>query len=154
MLNLLQKKSGPYLIRLACLIVLFGGCKLLAPGISNYDAYSYQQTTSLKVDAMNLMDEATEDYALHSKDIKLLQSNLAKIYEYEKHRPKNEITTKQWEILSDTSGHLLGGFIVKWRKEGKQGRVYIDEKKKQIATAFDQIAELESKKIKPAEIKN
>lgn len=139
---------------LAITIIAFSGCKALGPTISAYDNYSYMQTISLKVDALNLMDMATEEYKDHKADLQHVQTNLQKIYEYEVHRPKNEITAKQWQLLTDTSGHLLGGFIVKWRNESKCGKGYIMEKKKQISFAFDQIAELESKKIKPSDIKN
>ncbi len=136
------------------LVTCLYSCKLVSPSVTNYDSYSYVQTTSLKVDALSLMDVATEDYSSHQKDIQTVQNNIQKIYEYEKHRPKNDFTIKQWQILTDSTGHLWGGFIVKWRTENKVNKVYLDEKKKQIGTAFDQIAELESKKIKPADIKN
>ncbi|MGZ3861745.1 MAG: hypothetical protein ACXVPN_00325 [Bacteroidia bacterium] len=147
-----MKKIGRLL--LAFVLVAFWGCKALGPSISAYDNYSYMQTISLKVDALNLMDMATEEYKDHKTDIQHVQINLQKIYEYEVHRPRNEITAKQWQILTDTSGHLFGGFMIKWRNENKCGKSYIIEKKKQISFAFDQIAELESKKIKPSDIKN
>lgn len=136
------------------LLICFSGCRLLSPGISSFDSYAYLQTTSLKVDALNLMGKATEDYHLHQTAVQELETNVQKIYEYEKHRPKNEFTTAQWELLADSSGHLLGGFFMKWRTETKLNLVYIREKKKQVAEAFDQIAELESKKIKPSHTKN
>ena len=77
---------------------------------------------------------------------------LIKIYEYEKNRPKNEITVKMWEKLMNENGHLLGGFLLKWEQQGKQSEVFITESKKIIGPAFDQIAQLESKKIKPSEL--
>ena len=148
-----MKKNYLYYIIAIAFASLYS-CKILSPSVSNFDSYSYTQTTSVKVDALNLMDMATEDYRSHQKDIQMVQTNIQKIYEYEKHRPKNEFTTTQWQVLTDTTGNLWGSFIIKWRTESKLNRVYISEKKKQIATAFDQIAELESKKIKPADIKN
>jgi len=148
----MKKKYLHYAIII--LLTSLYSCKLLSPSVSNFDSYSYAQTTSLKVDALSLMDMATEDYQSHQKDILTVQNNIQKIYEYEKHRPKNDFTTKLWQVLTDSTGHLWGGFIVKWRTENKVNKVYLDEKKKQIGIAFDQIAELESKKIQPADIKN
>jgi hypothetical protein len=119
------------------------------PIISTFDQAAYSQVTSLKVDALYLMDKSTEDYVSHEVEITALQLKISKAIEYDKHRPHNTITNKMWDILSDPDGHLLGGFIVKWKKEGKENQTYITEKKKQIGESFDQIAELESKKIKP-----
>ncbi|MGB3947830.1 MAG: hypothetical protein WBM13_07590 [Bacteroidia bacterium] len=134
-------------------ILLICSCNLLSPGISQFDHYSYVQTTSAKVDVLNLMNLANEDYQLHQKEINEVNTTVQKIVEYEKHRPKNDITIQQWDILTDTARNLYGGFIVKWKRENRLKEAYLTEKKKQIGAAFDQIAELESKKIKPKDIK-
>jgi hypothetical protein len=119
-----------------------------SPLMSNFDQVSYQQVTSLKVDALSVMDEAVTDYAAHSAEVKDLQLKVDKAIEYDKHRPHNEITNEMWALLNDPQKNLLGGFLVKWQHDGKCSAVYITEKKKQISFSFDQIAELESKKIK------
>jgi hypothetical protein len=120
--------------------------------ISNFDQQAYIYTTSVKVDALNVMDLATSDYSAHSKEVKELQTQLQKIYEYEKNRPKNEITLKQWDILLDSEGHLLGGFIKRWETQKTLSKTFVAETKKLVAKAFDQIAGLESKKIKASDI--
>jgi hypothetical protein len=127
------------------LTLLLVGC---SPLMSPFDQVAYQQVTSIKVDALALMDEATEDYALHSKEAKELQNRIDKAIEYDKHRAHNELTNQMWAIMNDPQKNLFGGFLVKWKTELKCGAVYILEKKKQVAKSFDQIAELESKKIK------
>jgi hypothetical protein len=119
-----------------------------SPLISNFDQVSYQQVTSLKVDALSVMDEAVTDYAGHAGGVKDLQLKVDKAIEYDKHRPHNEITNEMWALLNDPQKNLLGGFLVKWQHDGKCSAVYVTEKKKQISFSFDQIAELESKKIK------
>jgi len=120
--------------------------------ISSFDQYAYAQTTSLKVDALNTMDLATGNYSTNEKTVQELQTKLQKAYEYEKNRPKNEITLKMWTILLNSNGHLLGGFITRWEKEQKLNAVFIQEEKKIVGDAFDQIAGLESQKIKPTDI--
>lgn len=144
MKNIKQIKNAGLLFLLITLI----SCST----ISLFDHHAYLQTTSIKVDALNLMDLATEDYSLHENTIKALQTDLQKIYEYEKNRPKNEITIQLWDKLLDKNGHLLGGFIERWKNENKLNEFYIVEAKKIIDKAFDQIAGLESKKIKASEI--
>jgi len=136
-------------IQLLLPLCLLLGC---SPTISTFDQNAYTQVTSLKVDALDLMSKATDDYATHETEVKAIQLNIDKAIEYDKHRPHNEITTKMWAIINDPDGHLFGGFLVKWKKDGKCGAAFVVDKKKQIGSAFDQIAELESKKIKPSDI--
>ena len=125
-------------------LLTFAACA----SISTFDQYAYTQTTSLKVDALNTMDLATTDFASNEKAVQELQTKLQKVYEYEKNRPKNEITLKMWNILLDTNGHLIGGFLKRWENEKKLNAVFVQEEKKIVGEAFDQIAGLESHKIK------
>lgn len=136
--------------KIAFLIVLFSfaGCAT----ISTFDQHAYTQTTSIKVDALNLMSKATANYQTCEKSIDALQTELDKIYAYEKNRPKNEISVKLWDKLLNKNGHLLGGFLNRWKNEGKLNGTFITEEKKLVGDAFDQIAGLESHKIKKSEI--
>lgn len=84
--------------------------------------------------------------------LKNFRHSCKKIYEYEKNRPKNEITIQLWDKLVNKNGHLLGGFLNRWETDTKLGETYIVEAKKLIDKAFDQIAGLESKKLKPSDI--
>lgn len=129
-----------------CLITLvaFSGC---SPLISTYDQYAYTQTTSLKVDALNLMGEATENYKDHEAEVKLVNLNIQKLIEYEKYIPKNTITQSQWNILTDTSRDSYSGFIREWKVKQKLGAYFIGEKQIQVSKAFDDIIQLEAKKI-------
>jgi hypothetical protein len=121
--------------------------------ISHFDQFAYQQTTSLKVDALHVMDLGNEAFTAHETDVRKIQMDMEKIYEYEKNRPKNDISTTMWLKLIDSSGALFGGFVNTWKSQGKCSPAYITNKKEQIAFAFDQIAELESRKIKPSDVK-
>lgn len=136
-----------YLALLLAILPLLG-CST----ISSFNQQAYLQTTSLKVDALNLMDSATVEYSKYETQVNDLQIKLQKAYEYEKNRPKNEITVKLWDTLLNKEGHLLGGFLVRWKTQGKMGQTYITEKKEQVASAFDIISGLESEKIKPSSI--
>src|SRR5581483_10243235 len=86
-------------------MAMLSGC-ILGPTIANYDQYAYTQTTTLKVDVLNLMDSATMDYQSKIKSITALNTNLQKLYSYDKNRPKNQITALQWQILLDTNRFL------------------------------------------------
>jgi len=141
------KRLAQKLLVVSIFIGLFG-----CASISQFDQYAYVQTTSLKVDALQVMDMAVDEFNNHHDKVQKLKTNLQKIYEYEKNRPNNEITLKMWEKLLDKDGHLIGGFLIKWEEQGTQSEIFIREAKKIIGPAFDQIAQLESKKIKPSEL--
>jgi hypothetical protein len=121
------------------------GC---APSLSLYDQYALAQAISVKVDALNLMDQATDDYQAHQKEIAALNTEIEKIYEYDKWRTKDSLTIKQWDILKNPDGHLLGGFLSNWKKHGKESSVFIGDKKIEVSAAFDQIIKLELAKNK------
>lgn len=116
--------------------------------ISRFDQYAYNQATSIKVDALSVMDSATEDYRQHQSSVAGITTAINKIYEYEKNRPKNTVSEKMWALLRDSAGPLYGGFIKRWQREGKLDAVFIQESKRLIGDSFDQIAQLESGKIK------
>lgn len=48
------------------LLLSFIGCA----AISSFDQHAYSQTTSLKVDALNIMDLAKDEYSAHEKSVK------------------------------------------------------------------------------------
>ena len=125
-----------------------------SPLIAGFDQTAYTQVTSLKVDALDVMSKANEHYTQHETEIKSLQLNIDKAIEYDKHRPKNENTVQMWELLNSPTGHLLGGYFVRWKQKTMLDTAFISDQKKIIGRSFDRIAELESKKIKPSQINN
>lgn len=135
------------LIIFPVLLTIFLSCKT----ISSFDQYAYIQATSLKVDALNLMEKATTSYTAHIQEVLPLKANIEKAYEYEKHRPKNEITANMWQIIKDTSRNLLGGFLTRWQAKDSLSPAFVNEAKMQVGEAFDLLIELESKKIKPSD---
>ncbi|WP_321532783.1 hypothetical protein [uncultured Desulfuromonas sp.] len=123
-----------------------GGCASL---IDRYDKIAYQNATSIKVDALVVMDKATEPYSQNESSVEALKIQVEKAYEYAKGRPKNEIVTKQWDIMKDPNRNLLGGFLARWKDKKTLSKIFITEVKNNISLGFDQIIGLESGKIKP-----
>ena len=146
-LTLSTRISKPILV---FFLVALIGCV----SISRFDQYSYAQTTAIKVDALELMDLAVNDYSSYETADHDFQTKLKKIYEYEKNKPKNDITIRLWDKLIDPNGHLLGGFLNRWKTEKKLNGAFVAEEKKLVDKAYDQITGLESKKIKPSDISN
>lgn len=136
------------------ILIFLCACIAGCATISKFDQYAYTQTTSIKVDALNMMNSATEPYELHKADVLKVTASVDKMFEYEKNRPKNMLTEKMWVVLKDSSGHLLGGFIKRWEAEGKLDAAFIKEAQGLVSASFDQISQLESGKIRSSQVTN
>jgi hypothetical protein len=135
------------------LIISLLACYGCGSTIALFDQFAYEKTTSTKVDALNLMGKATENYDQHKAEADVIDIQISKIMEYEAHRPKNLITSELWKILNDSTAHLYGGFINRWRTQKKLSAAFVQNQKVIVSKAFDQIAELESGKIKETGVK-
>lgn len=131
------------------LVFLLTSCSI----ISEYDSYAYQQAVLLKVESLALMQFANDPFTNHQKEIIQLEKALQFNYEYAKGRPNNQISEKQWAILTDKNRNLLGGFLERRKSEHKLNPFFIIESQKIISDAFDTIIGLESGKIAPTEFK-
>jgi hypothetical protein len=122
--------------------------------IGKYDQYAYTQTTSIKVDALNVMNLATDKYGNHLNDVNNVQSSINKMIEYKKNLPKNTISEKMWLLINDPNGGSFGGFVQRWQKNGTLDTAFIKEAQKLVGQSFDQLSQLESGKIKPDQVIN
>ena len=137
------------LLMAVALLVVATGCNHY---ISTFDQYAYAQTTALKIDVLNLIDKSTEPYTVHEAEIAEVTSNMMKAAEYEKHRPKNNITIQMWSKLMDSTAQngIVGRYLASWKKNGTKGEAVITEVKQQVSEGFDLIADLESHKLQSA----
>lgn len=128
------------------LLLALGACAL----ITHYDPTSYKNATDLKAEALLLIEKAQDPPGIHAAAIDGLHLKLRQAYEYERGKGSpNMLTVKQWELLINPKGNLLGGFLQKWKVEDKaQGATFIEATAKLIGKAFDQIIELERAKVK------
>lgn len=141
-----MRKVRFYFLSLVVLVA-FASCR----SIALFDQYAYVEATSIKVDALHLIDHSVEPYSENSKEIDALNLKIEKIFEYEKHRTNNETSAQLWSLLKNPDKNLLGGYLKKWQSDGKLNKAFSQEAKVQISEAFDIIIELESKKIKPSD---
>lgn len=151
MLNSVNLTAWPNLIirywfTLPALALALAGCSTIA----SYDQAAYEHATSTKAEAVMLMDRAGTPYSQNTGNIDAVMLDLNKAYEYDKGRSKNQITVQLWTKLLNPEGNLFGGFIRYWKTRGELHPAYIEEKKKDIEDAFDQIIQLEQGKQKSA----
>lgn len=125
----------------------FGAC---AYSIAPFSSIAFEQATSLKVEALAVMTKATDSVSKHKEEMETLRTNLDKAHEFAKNRPKNEYSTQQWATLKNPEANLLGGFLKRWEQQSTMSRVFVDEAKRLVSDAFDEIIGLESGKRKPA----
>lgn len=116
------------------------------PLIGPYSPTSYANATSLKVETLALMDKANEPYSEHRQEVEALFVDLGKAHEYVKGVPSNGLSAKQWEILIDRNGDLIGTFFQRWEQRTTLSKIYIEEFQGIVADAFDELICLEANK--------
>ncbi|MCY7352174.1 MAG: hypothetical protein LH606_16165 [Cytophagaceae bacterium] len=119
--------------------------------IALYDPFAYQQSTALKVEALDLMDKATEPFSSHETEINIFLQKARKAHEYEKFRPKNGESAGMWALLLNPEENLLAGFMNRWKAKGQLDATFVKLARDQSVMAFDKLIRLESAKLKVKE---
>ncbi len=119
------------------------GC---APLIGPYSPIAYQNATSLKAETLALMEKGTQPYHDYEKQVESLMVDIDKAYEFVNGIPSNSLSAKQWLLLKDPDGDLLGKFFARWRERNTLSQDYVHEYKGIVSDAFDEIICLEANK--------
>jgi hypothetical protein len=126
------------------LCVMLTSCNAIKTAV--YDQYSYQQTTSIKVDASRLIDKSTDQYSKNVADVQKLLLDMDKMMEYEKNKPNNEITFAMWQVLTNKEKNSVAGFFKRWEEKGSFSPIFLEESKKQLMEGFDLLIQYEVRK--------
>ncbi|WP_231743009.1 hypothetical protein [Winogradskyella endarachnes] len=145
----LKSISIKSVLGIAIVAMVFVSCQSLKTAV--FDQYSYQQAISIKVESLNLMDEAVNDYLAHETEVRTLQLDLQKMVEYEKNKPDNEVSYTMWKTITNEERNLLAGFLKRWKEKDQLSQVFIDEAKVQVSEALDLIIKYEGQKNKTNE---
>lgn len=137
-------QQGRFLALLVSIAFVIG----CTPLIGAYSPTAYQNATSLKAETLAIMAMAKEPYAGHKDQVEQLNIELNKAYEYVKGQPRNSISPKQWKLLIDKNGDLIGKFFKRWQERSTLSDAYIGEFKSLVSDAFDEIICLEANKQK------
>jgi len=116
------------------------------PYIARFDVGFLEFMVNLKARALTLVEKAIEPYEPHREECEEMIKDLDRGFRNAVQKTANHLTIKQWEILSNPRGYLLGGFLEKWKQEGQLHAVFIGESKTIIAAAFDSLIRLENGK--------
>jgi hypothetical protein len=125
-------------------LIFLAGCANL---ISSYDQNSYYNAQNLKIESLALVDASNTPATFHAEQITVLQDKLSFAYAYEQGKGKsNAVSCKQWDILINPKGSLLGSYLESWKNGAEYSPDYIQEKRIQISDGFDEIIRLEGAK--------
>lgn len=143
----MTQRSTPHPARLLTAALLLSGLlTACAPTIAPFSARAYEMAVDLKVDASRVIERAEEPFDRHRTRVEALQVRMQKAVEYARGRPRNEHSTRQWELMNDPDGFLLGGFLARWEAEDSLSFGFITEAGALVAEGFDAIIGLESGK--------
>ncbi len=120
-------------------VLALTACTTIAP----FDLAAYEKVTSAKAAALALISESTEDYGSHVSEVKAVSLIISQAYEYDKGRPKNQVTTAMWDKLLSNDGGLWGTFLVRWKEKGSFKPDAVALRKTQVGKGFDLISALE-----------
>lgn len=130
------------------MILALTGCSAL---IGPHSPTAYENATSLKAEVLVTLEKANTPYSDNEAEVEGIKLKAEKAYEYVKGVPKNQLSTKQWEILKDPNGDLLGKFFKRWKERSTLSDALIKEYKKLASDAFDEIICLEANKKEATE---
>ena len=128
-----------------CLLVWTAAC---APLIAPYSLEAYKNATSLKAETLALMAEAGEPFDQHAEEVRALKVKLSAAHEFAAGMPKNQLSARQWAILNDPDGGLVGEYWVVWEEQKTISGPAMGAQIRQVGEAFDQIICLEANKEK------
>lgn len=117
--------------------------------VSDFNQVAYDQTLSIKTDALNLISKAGDNYSDHQSEIDSLKLNVEYAYQFSKTIPNNEETISQWEIIRDPQRSSLFGLLERWKTKTKLSDTFITQVKLLIASDFNTIIDFENNKRKP-----
>jgi hypothetical protein len=117
--------------------------------VSDFNQLAYQQSVSIKSNALTLISRAVENYTDHQSEIDSLKLSVENAYQYSKTIPNNVETIAQWEIIRDPNRSSLFGLLERWKNKTTLSDTFISEVKILIASDFNEIIDLENNKRKP-----
>lgn len=142
--NNYRRSIAPILLSI---LFLFSSC--VANRMVPFDLDALNMGKEIKTEALNLMGLAGQDYSASASKVTAFKNKVNSHIEYESARgEKNQTTVDMWKLLMKPDGNLLGGFLTKWKNEGKMNPVLVSQFKNEVGKNLDKILSLENKKSK------
>ena len=125
----------------AALALMVSAC-----AVAQFSPEAVTLAQGIRAEALALIDQATDDFAGHAAAAGALRQRMDGALAQARGRSDNEESIRQWELMADPSGNLLGGFLTRWESNGRLSRALIGGIRQQVAVGLDLIVETENAK--------
>ena len=142
----LKSRNTVLAILVSAILVCSVLCGACGPVIARFDAAALETLVVLKARSLVLLEKAAEPYDRHRDECEEIVKLLEQAYHNAAQKADNGLAVKQWEMLKNPGGYLLGGVLEKWRQEGQLESAFCREAREIIAAAFDSMIGLENGK--------
>lgn len=136
-----SRGAGPSYVRSVVLALTISACS-----VALFSQRALDLAISIEQDATALMEQATNDFANHAADVDRLRQRVDSAVSLAASRPHNEESLREWQLMADPNGNLLGGFLSRWEQGTTLSRPFVDEKKIQVRRGFELIQQTEEAK--------
>jgi hypothetical protein len=107
-----------------------------------YNQAELDKVTALEADSVALVKKGTEPYAEHSSDIAKVNKEFEAAEQFAQKQPDSQMLVKQFEIMNDPNGALLGKALADWQKKGTLTEGYILATAPNIEDGYGEIIKL------------
>jgi hypothetical protein len=107
-----------------------------------YNQAELDKITTLQTDSVALVKNGTEPYSSHTQDIAKLDKEFKAAEQFAQKQPDSQILVKQFEIMNDPNGALLGKALADWQKKGTLTEGYILAAAPNIEDGYGEIIKL------------
>jgi hypothetical protein len=114
--------------------------------LASFDPVALQNATSLKDEALALMDQAGAPWATHEAAVNALMARVDAAWQHASNTPRNSGVASLWNEVRDPAGSLLPAFFGLWQRSGTLRAGDIVALKSNVSRAFDQIIQAEEAK--------
>jgi hypothetical protein len=113
-----------------------------------FDQAEYSRAISLKIEALSLLKNTTNDFQLNQEEVATIQKEMQFMLEYAKYKPNNQECITLWERMNDPMGEFLGNILKEWEIRGAFSEAFAEGLSDIVSARFDDIIELLGKRIK------
>jgi hypothetical protein len=142
-----MRKKLPEIFLTALYVAAFCGCTTIAP----YNEKSYENATSAKAEALNVVEKSNENYGLHEQEVNALKLDMSKAAEFAKGIPNNSTVVSMYAIIMRDDKNDLGslyGVLALWKEKRTLHAAFTKEIATKLGEEFDQLIQLEQGKNK------
>jgi hypothetical protein len=142
-----MRKKSVLILLTTLLTATLCGCMTIAP----YNEKSYENATSAKAEALNVLEKSNENYISHEPEVNALKLDMSKAAEFAKGIPNNSTVVGMYAIIMRDDKNDFGslyGVLTLWKDKRTLHPAFVKEVTAKMGEEFDQLIQLEQGKNK------